>query len=149
MTCRIGQMEQMDLSAPAQIQTLEIVTQYIDLHVAVGDTLLDLLRHPLTPLQDPLVVVSLDAQDIQPREPIPQIHCVCGKSQDLTINPALDQEAQRLLCIVEGGEGDSGHALEQLHRMIAPFLLRRLKKDVLKETDLLLFILVMKKVPLN
>nr|MBP3597885.1 DEAD/DEAH box helicase [Eubacterium sp.] len=35
--------------------------------------------------------------------------------------------------IVEGGEGDSGHALEQLHRMIAPFLLRRLKKDVLKE----------------
>ena len=93
MAGRIGQMEQMDLPALGQVEGLQVVTQGIDLHVAVGDTLLDLVRHPLTPLQDSLVVVSLDTQNVQTGEAVIQIHCVRSKGKDITIHTALNKEA--------------------------------------------------------
>ena len=112
-------MQQMNLPALSQIQGTQVVTQGIDLHVAVGNAVAHLFRDTLAPFQDGLIVVGLDGQDVHPGELVPQIHRVRGKSQHIAVNPALDQEAQRLPGIVEGGEGHDIKAahIELLHAL--------------------------------
>ena len=101
----VGQVEQIDLPALGQIQRPQIVAEHIDLHVGIGDPVAYLLRDLLAQGQDLFVIIGLNRQNIHARKAIAQVHRIRSKSQNIPVNAAPEQEAQRLLCVVECGKG--------------------------------------------
>ena len=80
-----------------------------DLHVGAPDAVLRFVRHPVTPIQDAVLKISLHSQNPTPWEIVGQGHRVRGKGQHLPVQPGPDAEPQRLPRVVEGGKGQYVH----------------------------------------
>ena len=80
-----------------------------------------LLRHPLTPVKDILIVVDLQRQQVHTGKRVTQVDGVGSKYQPFPVLSAIDQETKGLLCVMPGAEGHNLQAADaelrpRLHR---------------------------------
>lgn len=113
-------MQQINFPAPAQIHPAQALTEFVNLHVGIAYPVLGLFGHSLTPVKNILLEVRFHGQQIHTGEVIREVYRVRCKGENIAVHPGLHHKTQRLLGIVEGGEGQhingsDGELLPFLH----------------------------------